>query len=440
MKNDMLDLCAWTIDEAKRAGAKEVKAAVSRSRSVELRYRERKPETVKEATEQSLSLHVYADGKYSAQGTADLRKESLRQFIASAVATTRLLAEDPHRSLPDAKYYAGRATLDLKINDPTYAQWTPEARHALARAVEEACLETGGEKVVSVTAGGYDDYNESAVMTSNGLEGFTTSTSYSVGAMMTARDEGDRRPAGYYYVSARNRHALPEPALVGRLAAERTLALLGAKKIRTETLPVIIENQGASRLLRELVGALSGAAIQQKRSFLGDKKGQRIASDQLTLVDDPLLVAGLGSKLYDGDGFAARRRTLCEAGVLQEFLVDWYYSRKLGWEPTTGGTSNLLLPPGRRSVEEIMKDLGRGILVTGFLGGNSNGTTGDFSVGISGMLFDHGQPVQAVAEMNLADNHLTFWPKLTEVANDPWIYSSWRLPSLVFRDVVVAGV
>jgi PmbA protein len=143
--------------------------------------------------------------------------------------------------------------------------------------------------------------------------------------------------------------------------------------------------------------------------------------------------------LFDGDGFASRRRTLFEAGVLQEYLVDWYYSRKLGWEPTTGGSSNMFIPPGQRSVADIMKDLGRGILITGFLGGNSNSTTGDFSVGISGQLFDGGQPVQAVAEMNIADNHLSFWQKLAEVANDPWIYSSWRMPSMVFRDVVVAG-
>lgn len=439
MNNDMLDLCAWTIEEAKRVGVKESKVSVSRSRSVELRYRQRRPETVKEATEQSLSLQVYADGKYSAQGTADLRKDSLRQFIANAVATTRLLAEDPHRCLPEPKYYEGRVTLDLKINDPAYSQWTPEARHAFARAMEDACLETGGDKVVSVTAGGYDEYHESAVMTSNGLEGFTASTGYSAGATMTARDEGERRPAGYYYVSTRNRQTIPDPALIGRTAAVRTLALLGAQKAPTETLPVIIENQGASRLLRGLVGALSGAAIQQKRSFLADKKGQSIASPQLTVIDDPLLIAGLASELYDGDGFAARQRTILQAGMLKEFLVDWYYGRKLGWEPTTGGTSNVLIPPGRRSVTEIMQDLGRGILVTGFLGGNSNSTTGDFSVGISGTLFENGQPVQAVAEMNIADNHLSFWKKLAEVANDPWEYSSWRMPSLVFHNVVVAG-
>ena len=183
-----------------------------------------------------------------------------------------------------------------------------------------------------------------------------------------------------------------------------------------------------------------GRSIQQKRSFLADKKGQQIASKHLTLIDDPLIKGGLGSRLFDGDGFSARKRTMIEAGVLKEFFVDWYYSRKLGWEPTSGSPSNLVIPPGQRSVSEIMKDLGRGILITGFIGGNSNPTTGDTSIGIIGQLFEKGEPVQAVAEMNIADNHLKFWNKLIEVANDPFMSSTQRFPSLVFENVVVSGL
>jgi PmbA protein len=131
---------------------------------------------------------------------------------------------------------------------------------------------------------------------------------------------------------------------------------------------------------------------------------------------------------------------MIEGGIPKEFFVDWYYSRKLGWEPTSGSSSNLVIPPGQRPVGEIMKDLGRGILITGFIGGNSNPTTGDTSIGIVGQLFEKGIPVQAVAEMNIADNHLKFWNKLIEVANDPFLSSSQRFPSLVFENVVVSGL
>jgi PmbA protein len=170
-----------------------------------------------------------------------------------------------------------------------------------------------------------------------------------------------------------------------------------------------------------------------------DKKGKKIGSELFTLVDDPHVIGGFGSRLFDGDGLATRKRKMIENGVLKDYYIDWYRSRKLGVEPTTGGTSNLSIPPGDRTVDAIMKDLGRGIIVNGFIGGNSNSNTGDFSVGITGHLFEKGERVQAVAEMNIADNHLEFWNKLVEVADDPWMYGSWNLPSLVFKDVVVSG-
>jgi PmbA protein len=259
-------------------------------------------------------------------------------------------------------------------------------------------------------------------------------------AQMTAKDEGDRRPNGYSFAVAVSRHDLPSPEMIGREAARRTLSMLGARKIKTETLPVIIENRNAGRIFGGLLAAMSGRSIQQKRSFLADKKGQPIASKQLTLIDDPFIKGGLGSRLFDSDGFSAKKRTLIEAGILKDFFIDWYYSQKLGWEPTSGSFSNLVIPPGQRSVSAIMKDLGRGILVTGFIGGNSNPTTGDTSVGISGHLFEKGEPVQAVAEMNIADNHLKFWNKLVEVADDTYLSSAQRFPSLVFENVVVSGL
>jgi len=189
-----------------------------------------------------------------------------------------------------------------------------------------------------------------------------------------------------------------------------------------------------------LLQAMFGRSIQQKQSFLADKKGQKVGSERLTLIDDPFIPSGLGSRTFDGEGIAAKKMTMIEAGVLREFYIDWYYGRKLGWEPTSGSPSNLVIPPGKHSVKEIMKDLGRGIFVTGFIGGNSNSTTGDFSIGIIGQLFDKGEIVHPVSEMNIADNHLKFWPRLVEAANDPYTYSQMRFPSLVFDSVVVSGI
>jgi PmbA protein len=360
--------------------------------------------------------------------------------VSDLIDNANIMEEDPFRTLPDPKYYAGRSDKDLQLADPSLEHFTPEERHEMAKTVEDACLQKGGSKVISVEAGEYDETYEEFVQSSNGFIGANRTTQTWTGASMTAQDEGDRRPAGSHWVGCRYRSDLPSLRDIGITAANRTFDLMGGKKIPTETLPVILENRGVARVLWGLLGAMSGGSIQQKRSFLAEKKGQMVGSKLLTVQDDPYLTRALGSQYYDGDGFPAKKRELFSQGVLNEFMIDWYYSRKLGWEPTSGSVSNLVIPPGTRSIDEIIQDLGRCVLITDYIGGNSNSTTGDFSVGVIGKLFDKGQFVQNVAEMNIAGNHLTFWNNLIEVANDPWKYSQAILPSLVIDGVVIAGI
>jgi PmbA protein len=439
-QQEFQELAAWVIDQTAKAGAKDCRVNISKRRFVEINYRDRKPEVIKEATTQGLYLEVFVDKRFAGRSTPDFRKSTLSTFIPDLIDNARIMEEDPFRTLPDPKYYAGRTTADLDLFDYKKDLLTPEERHEMAKTVENSCLNRGGSKVISVEAGEYDDTYEEYVRSSNGFIGSNRTTEFWIGASMTAQDEGDRKPAGYHWVGCRYRNDLPSFQDVGAQAAIRTLDLMGGKKIQTETLPVIIENRGVMRLFRGLLGAMSAGNIQQKRSFLADKKGQQVGSKLLSVQDDPYLVRALGSKYYDGDGFPAKKRDLLKEGVLNEFLVDWYYGRKLDWEPNSGSISNLIIPPGTRSLETIIKDLGRCMLITDFIGGNSNSTTGDFSVGIIGKLFDKGEFVQNVAEMNMADNHLKFWNKLIEAANDPWIYSQARFPSLVFDGVVVAGI
>ena len=434
------ELAAWVIDQTQKAGAKDCKVNLSKRRFVEINYRDRKPEVIKEATTQGLNLHVFINNRFASQSTPDFRKSTLAVFINDVVEGAKIMEEDSFRTLPDPRYYAGRTTRDLQLADPAHVELTPEERHAMVKTVEDSCLKKGGSKVISVEAGEYDESYEEFVQSSNGFVGANHTTQCWTGATMTAQDEGDRRPAGYHWVGCRYRGDLPSLEEVGSMAARRTLDLMGSKKIQSETIPIILENRGVERVLSGLLGPMSAGNIQQKRSFLSDKKGQSIGSKLFTVQDDPFLLRGLGSNYYDGDGFPTRKRDLITDGTLNDFLIDWYYGRKLGWEPTSGSTTNLIIPPGKRSVDEIIKDIDRCILITDFIGGNSNSTTGDFSVGIIGKLFNKGQFVQNVAEMNMADNHLKFWNKLVEVGNDPWIYSSAKLPSLVFDGVMVAGI
>lgn len=436
----LLDICQIALEIVKKAGAQGCRARVSSDREVELSYRNRKPETLKESFSRGLSVEMYVDGRFAVQSSMDLRKGPLEEFLRRAVAETRLLEEDPSRCLPNPKLYEGRSNADLACLDPDYPKLDAPRRHEIARRMEDACLKGGGARAVSATASVSDGHAQTAVLTSNGFSGSFEGTTFSHMAELTVKDEGDRRPEGYDYVMGRRLAVLPDPESIGTSAAQRTLAQLGGKKLPTQTLPVIVENRETMRVLGGFLGATFGASLQQKQSFLIGMEGKKVGSPAFTMILDPLLPGGLGSTPFDGDGFATKKRTLVESGTLKNYLIDWYYSRKLSREPTTGQFSNLTMPSGSRNVTAIMKDLKKGILVTGFLGGNSNPVTGDFSVGIRGTYFENGELTQPLAEMNIADNHLKFWNKLIETANDPWQFGALRTPSLVFQDVVVSGM
>jgi PmbA protein len=257
---------------------------------------------------------------------------------------------------------------------------------------------------------------------------------------VSVKDPDGRRPEDWDAASGRHFNMLPPAAEVGRAAAERTLSRIGAKKGESAVLTMAVDARAAGRLVSFLFGPLSGGALQQKQSFLEGKAGQLVGSPLLDVVDDPLAKRGLGSRLFDGEGLAARRFPIFEKGVLRNFFIDTYYARKLKLPPTTRGLSNLGWALGTQGREGLLADLREGILVTGFLGGNSNGTTGDFSLGAQGYRVRGGKLAEPVSEMNVSGNHLQFWKQLVAVGSDPYAYSPMRTPTLVFEGVQFAGV
>ena len=167
--------------------------------------------------------------------------------------------------------------------------------------------------------------------------------------------------------------------------------------------------------------------------------GERVTSERLTITDDPHLPKGFGSRLFDGEGIAAKPFPVFQGGVLRNHYVDSYYGRKLGMAPTTGHVSNLAWKLGAAGLDALLAGIGEGLLVTGFLGGNSNGTTGDFSLGVQGFEIRGGRIGGPVGEMNLSGNHLELWPRLAAVGNDPYRWSAMRTPTLLFSGLQIAG-
>lgn len=432
------ELASWAVGHARKLGADAVAATIERAREIEVAVRERKIEKLTEATRSSLSLNLYVKGRFSGHTTSNLNRPALEKFIAEAVAMTGYLSEDPFRMLPEEKYFRDMNPADLQILDPRYAGIDTARRVKIAREIEEAALPISNQ-IISVTASYYDAHTERTDVYSNGFTGESESTSFSTGADVTVKDGDKGRPEDWMYTSVRFLDDAPATAEIGKQAVVRALRKIGQKKIQSGVYDVVVENRSAARLLSALYGPMTARALQQKRSFLEGKVGTKIGSEALTVTDDPFVAKGLGSRRFDGEGLAARRRVMIEKGVLKHFYVDNYYGRKLGMELTSGAPSNIVLAGGTRPAETMLRDVKRGILITGFIGGNSNSTTGDYSFGIVGQHVENGQIVGAVNEMNLSGNLGTLWNQLVEVGSDPWTYSSWRLPSLRFAGLELSG-
>ncbi|MBN1212419.1 MAG: TldD/PmbA family protein [candidate division Zixibacteria bacterium] len=436
---ERIELAGWAITRAKQAGADEVAVDIGGSRDIEIEYCEKKLEKLKESKSNSLSLDIYTGNKYSSHSTNDLKKESLGKFIEEAVAMTKYLTEDEFRALPDPKYYQGRKDIDLQLRDDKYEALKSEKRVGMAEEIERVVM-AQSDQVISCTSYVGDSLSEGIKVHSNGFEGAVERTSFYAGAEVTVRDGESGRPQDSYFKSVRFLKDIDNLEFMGKEAVRRTLEKIGQAKIASGVYDMLIENRAASRLLYYLQGALTGSALQQKRTFLDGMLDKQIASEKLTVIDDPFIVGGMGSRLYDNDGMAAKKRVIIDKGVLKYFLINNYYARKLGVEPTGGSTSNMVFDYGTRSLDEMVRDVHKGILVTGFIGGNANNTTGDFSVGIVGLYIEDGKIVKPVNEMNVAGNQKELWNQLVEVGNDPYIYSSIRRPSLYFKDIQFSGI
>ena len=437
---DLLDLTRTAASLALKKGASEAAAGGWQARQVEVAWRDGKIEKVSEATTRGLGLDLYVEGRYASVSTSDLRTEALDRFVEDSVALARNLAPDPHRRLPEPALYAGQAQLDLELEDPSHGRLDSAARRRIAEELEVAARAVpGAERILSVTTGVSDTRAESALVHTNGFEGTKRGTDFWISAEVTVRDDDGRRPEESAASGGRFRAELEAPADVGRRAGERALARLGTVKGGSAVMAMAVDARSAGRIVASILGPLGAASIQQKRSFLEGKIGAAIGSPLLDVKDDPLVVRGLGSRLYDGEGIAARPFPVFEGGVVRTYYVDTYYGRKLGIPPTTARTSNLTWKLGSRSREDLLRDVGEGILVTGFLGGNSNGTTGDFSLGVRGFRVRGGRLAEPVGEMNVSGNHLELWHRLVAVGDDPYRYSAMRTPTLVFDGVQFAG-
>ena len=431
-------LAQWAMDYALKNGCQQAKVTLDAGSSSSFDLRNGEMDRLKQASENSLTIYIYVNGRFGTYTTNRLNKNELEAFIKNGVEATRFLGKDEAYTLPDeSRYYKGGMP-DLKLMDKKFSSINPDEKVALAKATAEEILGKD-ERIISVASSFRDGDSHRYLVTSNGFEGNTQSSWYSLSSSATIKGEGEARPAGSWNESNLYFDQLIKTG-IGAKALKNALDKIGQKKIQSGKYTMIVEPRIASRLLQPLLSATYGAAIQQKNSFLLDKLNQQVISERMTLMDEPHLIKSSGARYFDNEGVATQRRPIFENGILNTYFINTYNANKMKCEPTISSPSLLVLGAGDKDLQGLIKEVGNGILVTGFNGGNSNSSTGDFSYGIEGFLIENGEATQPISEMNITGNMLTLWSSLAATGNDARLTSSWRIPTLVFDGVDFSGL
>ncbi len=416
---------------------------------------------VNHCLDRSVSICLFVDGKFGSFSTNRLEESELDGFIKKAIATVRMLADDPCRDLPAPSRTSKNAVtgMELGLYDSEYPTLTSDER--LRMALDAAIFKKHcGNGLISEEGEYSDSIFDSLVIDSNGLRCRHTETSFEYGVEVTVQDMDGNRFSGYWWDATPMRKDLTIKDC-GETAFRRAMSRIGSVKVGSGKYDMVIDSEVASRLVTPVLNALGGYSLQQKNSFMLDSLGKRMFPEWLNIWDKPVSVGETGSRLFDSEGVATAETPIIEKGVVKEYFVNTYMSKKMGVEPTVEDATRPVLMPCvapvlaekatpagsetgmNRSVtvkatcgkEELMRMVGDGILVTGFNGGNSNSATGDFSFGVEGFLFKDGKIVHPVREMLITGNLLTLWNNLLAAGNDARFCKSKLIPTLAFGNV-----
>lgn len=438
ISNEHKRLAQWAMEYALKNGCQASRVSLYTGFSSSIEVRDMKIDKLQQASENGLVINIFVDGRYGSFSTNRLNKVELERFIKGGIDSTRFLAEDKSRTLPNASLYYKGGGAPLSLIDPAFDSIQPDDKVALAMKV---CDEIYGKdsRIISANGSYGDEKSFKYMVASNGFEGENSNSSFTLVGNVSIKGDGEARPESYWYDSSIYFDVLQKDG-IGTKSIERVLRKLGQQKIASGKYAMVVDNMNSSRLLSPVIGALYGSAIQQKNSFLLDKQDKLILGKNITIKDEPHLVKAEGARYFDSEGVATTPRAIFDKGVLNTYFIDTYISNKMQLSPTISSPSILTMENGTKDVDGLVSSLDKGILVTGFNGGNCNSTTGDFSYGIEGFLIENGKTTQPISEMNVTGNMITLWNNLEEAGNDIRKSSSWRIPSLLFNDIDFSGL
>src|SRR6516162_6447588 len=447
--SDLKDIAVNVIRQAMQGGATAAEAVAVDGSEFSTTVRLGDVETLKESGSKGIGVRVFIGQRAASTYSSDLSPDGLRTMVEAALRLAKVTSEDPLAGLPTPQEQ-GKLEGDLELYSDDVYSLSNADRIDYARRAERAALDAD-PRIVNSEGGSFDAaIGYKVLANSHGFVGDYWRSYCSLSAVPIAQVESSAMQRDYWYSVAMTLKKLESPEEIGQVAAQRTLRRLGARKVKTAKVPIVFENTVSGSLVGHIFEAVNGDSVYRGASYLAGKLGEKIAGDNIDVVDDGTLPGLFGTSPFDSEGVASRRTVVVEKGVLKSYLLNTYTAKKLGMQ-TTGnasrglagtpgiGPGNFFLQPGTKSLQQIIADIKEGLFVTEFLGFGVNLVTGDFSRGASGLWIENGELTYPVEEITVAGNLKDMFSNISEIGGDLEFRSSIASPTLRIEGMTVAG-
>jgi PmbA protein len=425
------------LTQAKQMGASEAEADIGVGSGLSANVRKGEVDKLEYERDKGLGITVYIDGQKGNSSTSDFSEVAIKQSVEAAIGIAKYASRDEYAGLAEAELMATDfPDLDL------YHPWDISPEDAIKLAIECEQLAFDADKRISNSDGsvvstysGLNLYGN----TNNFINGWDWS-SHTVDCTVIAEDSSGMQRDGWYS-KARDHNDLQSIKDISQEAVKRTVSRLGSRKLTTRQAPVIFEAPVASGLFSAFITAISGGSLYRRASFLLDKKGEQVFAEHINISEQPFIKKALGSSPFDNDGVATREHDIIKDGILQEYVLSAYSARKLGLQTTgnAGGVHNLVIKSGDNSLNDLIKQMGAGLLVTDMIGFGVNQITGDYSRGASGFWVEDGELAYPVEEITVAGNLIDMYKNIISIGNDVDLRGNVLTGSVFMDTMTIAG-
>jgi PmbA protein len=447
-ENHLPELAQEIVRMALAAGATDAECTIAEGEEFSASVRLREIEKLTEAGSRAAGLRILRGKHTGSSYTSDLSREGVERLVRSAIELADITTEDPFAGLPEPEEF-GSIGGDLQLYSEDVPSLDPQMKIDTAKRAEEAAL-SADPRIFNSEGASFDNHTGRHVFAnSRGFAGEYRSSYCSLSTIPVAKD-GESMERDYWHTSARGYAGLEPAEEVGRTAAKRALRRLNPVKVETQRVPIVFEPQAARSLLDNIFDAVHGTAVYRQESFLAGRLGEKVASENLTVVDDATIPGLFGTSPFDDEGVPSRRTVVIERGVLKSYLLNTYAARKLGMKTTgnasrglTGnagiGHGNFYAEKGVQTPEQIVAGIPNGFYVTELMGFGVNIVTGDYSRGAAGLWIRNGELAFAVSEVTIAGNLKDMLMGLEAVGSDLRFRGSIASPTLKIGEMTVGG-